>query len=183
MSEQEILKIIGSDARRMEILKAVRTLELPDWTIGAGFVRNPIWDHLHGYEKETPATDIDVAYYDSENQGEEIEKEYEARLNELIPAEWSVTNQARMAGYNNHTEDYTSTEDALAHWPETATAIGVTLLPDGELKLIAPYGLEDLVDLKVRMSPKFGDQREAFLKRVEKKKWLEKWPKLELIKE
>lgn len=48
MFEQEILKIIGSDARRMEILKAVRTLELPDWIIGAGFVRNPIWDHLHG---------------------------------------------------------------------------------------------------------------------------------------
>ena len=31
----------------------------------------------------------------------------------MIPAEWSVTNQARMAGYNNHTEDYISTEDAL----------------------------------------------------------------------
>lgn len=183
MSESKIIEIIKSDPKRMKILEAVRSLNLPDWIIGAGFVRNPIWDYLHGYEKETPATDIDVAYFDPENQSEEIEKEYEARLNSIIPAEWSVTNQARMAGYNNHTEDYTSTEDALSHWPETATAIGVTLLPNDELKLIAPYGLEDLVDLKVRMSPKFGDQREAFLKRVEKKKWLEKWPKLDLINE
>ncbi len=183
MTESEIIGVIKSNPQRLKILEAVRSLDLLDWVIGAGFVRNPIWDYLHGYEKETPATDIDVAYFDPANLSEEIEKEYETRLNELIPAEWSVTNQARMAGYNNHAEDYTSTEDALSHWPETATAIGVTMLPDGELKLIAPYGTEDLANLNLRMAPKFGDQYPAFLIRVEKKKWLEKWPKLKLIKE
>lgn len=183
MSENIVIEIIKSDPRRIKILEAVRSLNLPDWVIGAGFVRNPVWDHLHNYENETPSTDIDIAYFDPVNKDEEIEKEYETRLKEMIPAEWSVTNQARMAGYNNHTEDYISTEDALAHWPETATAIGVTMLDNGDLKLVAPYGLEDLINLKLRMCPKFGDQREGFLKRVEKKRWLEKWSKLELIDE
>ena len=42
--------------------------------IGAGFVRNPVWDHLHNYENETPSTDIDIAYFDPVNKDEEIEK-------------------------------------------------------------------------------------------------------------
>src|SRR5712664_2713902 len=43
-----IADIIAQDPVGMEQLRSVRTLDLPDWCIAAGFVRNRVWDHLHG---------------------------------------------------------------------------------------------------------------------------------------
>lgn len=181
MTEQDILKIIENDPWRMEVLKTVRSLKLPDWLIGAGFARNPIWDNLHGYEKQTPITDIDVAYFDPSDLSEETEIKYQNQLKEKIDADWSVTNQARMAMINNQNKNYSSTEDAIAHWPETATAIGIILQEDDKLRLVAPYGINDLVSLTLRMTPNFGDGIDAFKARTKKKQWLSKWPKLKII--
>lgn len=181
MNKEEVLKIIENDPWRMEVLEAVRSLELSDWLIGAGFVRNPIWDYLHEYNKQAHSTDIDIAYFDPYDLTEETEIKYQNELKKKINADWSVTNQARMSEINNQKEKYTSTEDAISHWPETATAIGVTLLTNNKLKLIAPYGVDDLISLNLRMTPKFGDGIEAFKARVQKKQWLLKWPKLKVI--
>lgn len=181
MDKQTISNLIKSDPWRMEALRAVRTLELPDWLIGAGFVRNLVWDNLHGYKKQTPLSDIDVAYFDPTNLDEASEKEFETRLKKIMDENWSVTNQARMAGINHFHREYTSTADAISHWPETATAIGVRLDNNDNIKLIAPYGTDDLTNLVLRMTPDLGDGREYFLKRIEKKQWLTKWPKLQII--
>lgn len=178
-----VLDLIEKDPKKMEVLRAVKSLDLPDWLVGAGFVRNQVWDHLHEYKDQTPATDIDVAYFDPNNTTEEVEKEYEKRLREMVDAEWSVTNQARMGKINNQTKEYISTEDAISHWPETATAVGVKINAEEALELIVPHGIDDLVNLRLRMTPEFGDGYEAFLKRVEKKQWLSKWPKLKMVKD
>lgn len=183
MTTDSIIELIQNDPWRMEALRAARSLELPDWLIGAGFVRNPVWDYLHGYTTPTPTTDIDVVYFDPGNLSEEVEKEYEAQLRTMMNADWSVTNQARMAKLNNQPAEYVSTEDALAHWPETATAIGVQLNPDDTLRLIAPHGISDLVTLQLRMTPGFTQGHRVILERVEKKQWLKKWPKLRVVDE
>lgn len=179
LTKEEIIKIIENDPFKMKVLKEVQSLNLPDWLIGAGFVRNTIWDNLHGHE--TPMTDIDVVYFDPSDLSEETETKYENKLRENIDTDWSVTNQARMARINNQDKNYSSTEDAISHWPETATAIGVTLTEDGKLRLIAPYGIDDLSSLTLRMSSKFGDGYDAFKARIEKKQWLAKWPKLKIV--
>jgi len=43
-SEQDISKIIEADDWMMDVLRAAEKLQLPDWWIGAGFLRNKIWD-------------------------------------------------------------------------------------------------------------------------------------------
>lgn len=48
MSEKALQTLISSDAQRWHLLDIVRSLALPDCWIGAGFVRNAVWDHLHG---------------------------------------------------------------------------------------------------------------------------------------
>jgi hypothetical protein len=50
----------------MDALVAVRGLGLASWCIGAGAVRNLVWDALH--DKVTPSelADIDVAYFDAD---------------------------------------------------------------------------------------------------------------------
>jgi uncharacterized protein len=80
----------------------------------------------------------------------------------------------------NRNEPYASTFDALSRWVETATAIAVTL--DGNrVKLIAPYGVGDLVNLIVRPTPLFKDRLQTFQDRVTAKQWLVKWPKLRVV--
>ncbi len=143
MKERDILHLIASDDEMMAALRAVETLSLPDWMIGAGFVRNKVWDYLHDFDKKTVSSeiDIDVVYLDGENQDEALEAGYEKRLDALCPGNWSVTNQVRMAKIHGH-EPYKSSEEAISYWPETATCLGVKI-EDGELN-------EDLFQLVFR---------------------------------
>ena len=71
----------------------------------------------------------------------------------------------------------------MSKWVETATAIGVSLDHNNKLKLTAPHGVKDLINLEVKMTPHFRgkvDLQEHYKKRVEEKKWQEKWPKLKV---
>lgn len=181
MDEAQILELIKNDSWMMQILAAAESMELPDWLIGAGFVRNKVWDHLHGYKKSTPPTDIDLVYFDKESKFDE--KEIESRLKTLVSeVDWEVVNQATAHNWNEE-EPYTSTADAISKWPETATGVGVTLKKD-ELKLIAPLGIDDLVNVIARPTPAFKvseKKRARVQERITQKHWKEKWPKLQVL--
>ena len=168
----------------MKALEAVRALNLPDSWIAAGFVRNLVWDALHGYSPPTPLNDVDVVYFDLNDTSEDIEKSYEKNLSDLMPdAPWSVKNQARMHLKNND-EPYTSTAEALCHWCETPTAVGARLNGDSSLELLAPLGTEDLIAGICRATP-FTLQKPGkindYLERVMSKVWQHRWPKLKIM--
>ena len=181
MKINEIIHIIEHDSWMMDVLLAAETLKLHDWMIGAGFVRNKIWDHIHAYRRpQVHTSDIDLIYYDTQNLSEEREKEYDAVLRKLMPLNWSAKNQARMHNMNGH-PPYENTEHALSNWVETCTCIAVTLDENKVLKLIAPYGIDDLVNLIVRPTPGFINNVDVLLERVGQKGWLKEWPRLKVI--
>lgn len=182
ITEEDIPGLIRSDRWMMEVLEAARTLDLPDWMIGAGFVRNRVWDYLHGFVNETvPTNDIDLIYYDPDCVDEAVEKEHDKRLSGLMDVEWSVKNQARMHLNYNPDCPYQSSEHALSHWIETATCVAVRLEDDDSLRFIAPHGIDDLVNLVLRPTP-FGMSRlEVFHERVRSKGWLQCWDKLRVV--
>lgn len=160
----------------MRVLAAVRDLDLPDCWVGAGFVRNLVWDELHGYAERTPLTDVDVVYFDPSDVREEAEATIAARLHEQLPdVPWEVVNQARAHRFHGHAP-YRSTTEALSHWVETATCIGARLGQDGRVEITAPYGVADLVTGTLRPVP----DRDIFTfnERISKKGWLKRWPKL-----
>src|SRR4029078_8498846 len=105
----------------MKQLRAVRSLRLPDWCIAAGFVRNRVWDHMHGIAPPRLAADIDVLYYDASELSKAPEQAYEARLNTLEPAPWQVRNQARMHVWKGLPQ-HKSTSDAMISRLDTADA-------------------------------------------------------------
>lgn len=178
MNKQDICQLINEDQWMLSILQAVRELQLPDWWIGAGFVRNKVWDTLHGFSDRTLLGDIDVIYFDASSMEEAPEQSYQSRLLQAMPDQtWSVTNQARMA-IINHDEPYTSSVDALSQWPETATCVAVTMDDQGAVHLAAPLGVADLVGMIVRPSPAFVPRLDRLIERQQGKKWKEKWPKL-----
>lgn len=76
-NEEDIIKAIEKDEWMMDLLRAVKTLNLPDWWICAGFVRSKIWDVIHNFSTRTPLPDIDVIYFDSKKVDELEEKKIE----------------------------------------------------------------------------------------------------------
>lgn len=188
MTNKDIILLIQNDKWMMDILKIVEDLNLPDWWIGAGFVRGKVWDTLHGYEKRTLVPDIDVIYFDKKDFVKSEEKsystkkeiEYQNALNKIMPkVKWSVTNQARMHLFHGD-KPYKNSKESLSNWVETATCIGVRINKN-KLTLVAPWGIDDLANLVLRPIPKFNKNRKTFYKRIKDKKWLKRWPKLQVI--
>jgi uncharacterized protein len=181
MNEQDIIREVKTDIWMMKILKTVKTLDLPDWWICAGFVRSKIWDILHGFESRTPLPDIDVIYFNTKNTDEMIEKRMEEKLKFLISdIPWSVKNQARMHVKNNMSP-YSSSLDGISKFPETVTALGVKLDGKNNVILKAPWGVQDVLNLEVKPTPYFyetKERREIYKTRVTNKNWKAVWPKL-----
>src|SRR5690606_24345583 len=118
-----------------------------------------------------------IVYYDPNNISMSLETELEASLLEKKPMyQWSIKNQARMHVKNND-HPFESVEDSMKRWPETATAVGITLNDTNEIRVIAPHGLDDLFNLVVRKSEFFRDEA-YYRERVRSKGWSTYWPKL-----
>lgn len=177
-NEEDILRVISEDKWMMELLHTVKTINLSDWWICAGFVRSKIWDVLHGLNTRTPLSDIDVIYYDPADTDEAVEKKIESRLRELMPdVPWSVKNQARMHVINN-LPPFTSTIDGISKFPETVTALGVKLNEQKNIELTAPWGIDDVINLKVKPTPLYVETKELmkiYENRVMKKNWDSIW--------
>ena len=183
MKYQDVLQdLLLNDPIRMKALYAVQALELSDGWIGAGLVRDAVWDHLHGYGQRPVSGDVDVVWFDPKNCSSVVDSALEETLSRQSPVfNWSVKNQARMHQRNDN-EPYCSTANALRYWPETATAVAVRIGRSTLLEIIAPYGLDDLFERRLRATPFFeSDKRDVFWQRVVAKRWLERYPDLELI--
>lgn len=168
----------------MTALRHVASLHLPDWWIGAGFVRSKIWDTMHDYTERTPLPDVDVIYFDPSDLREETEKQIDAKLRALdATIIWSTKNEARMH-LKNGDKPYTSSTDALAQWTETPTCIGASLDARGNVIITAPHGVEDLLQGIIRPTPavlKQPSRTAIFNERMHKKNWPAHWPKLRII--
>lgn len=167
-------------------LVAVRTLNLPSWCIGAGAVRNLVWDSLHGLDTPSALSDIDVAYFDSTDLSAERDATFQSLLARTHPQfPWEVTNQAAVhtwfeATFGHAVPPFRSLEAAVASWPEYATAVGLTLLPDDSIKVTAPYGLDDLFAMVVRRNP-VRVSVATYRERVAQKQYRNRWPRAVIV--
>jgi hypothetical protein len=176
-----IADIIAQDPVGMEQLRAVRALGLPDWCIAAGFVRNRVWDHLHGIVPARAPADIDVLYYDATDLSKDREFEFEDRLDDLLPGQpWQVRNQARMHVWKGLPQ-HKSTSDAMTYWLETVTAVGVRLEANESISVIAPLGVGDLLGLVCRPTEFGRTQLKDYEGRIAQKRWRELWPKVRFV--
>ncbi|MDD1014967.1 nucleotidyltransferase family protein [Pseudomonas rubra] len=180
--EARVQQIISTDTRRWQLLDVVRRLDLPDCWIGAGFVRNAVWDHLHERRPSPLTGDVDVIWFDPDRADHGEDQRLEAALRTLAPGiDWSVKNQARMHSRNGDSP-YGSSAQAMSFWCETATAIAVRRTAAGVCEVSAPLGLDDLFELLLRPSRRFVvDKRQVYEERIAAKAWLSKWPKLRCV--
>lgn len=178
--EAQLKTWILEDKMRVTALEQVAALftelNISDWYIAAGFVRNLVWSKQHSMSFIT-LNDIDVIYFCKEEESVYRDRLIELALSERLKLPWSVKNQARMHEKNNH-HPYTSTLDAMSYWPEQQTAVAVKIDEQGELKLQALFGFDTLFSLSVSFNPKANEQ--LFMERVASKPWFKQYPQLSL---
>lgn len=158
----------------------------PHAYLSAGVLRNTVWAYLHGQSFDLQYSDVDVIYCDATEMDQHSQKQLQHNLERLFPQQqWDVVNQALVhtwyRGENGkRIQPLTSVEHALSLWPDTATAIAVRVNASGELELIAPFGLQDLFELKLRWNSALVSYA-TFKKRVDSKQWLQQWPQLQEV--
>jgi hypothetical protein len=147
----DVAALIVAGPWRRSVLEVVRQHRLPDWAVGAGFVRSAVWDALHGHHEPTPLADVDVLYFDRSNHSREREVEIEEDLTTaMVNVPWSVRNQARMH-LRNGDRPYADTTDALRYWFETRPT---------------PRGREKLAEYR---------------QRIGEKNWRAYWPQVRIL--
>ena len=185
--EERLIAIARGSAWFMPVLRAVRELGLASWCVGAGAVRNLVWDALDQRRTPSALADIDVAYFDACDLAPEREAELQQRLARMLAdTPWEVTNQAGVhrwfeACFGESVRPLSSLEDAVASWPEYATCVGLALLPDDAIRVIAPYGLGDLFSQVVRRNPTRVSAA-TYRRRVEQKCYAERWPNVAIVR-
>jgi uncharacterized protein len=141
----DIAAFIVAEPWRRAVLDAVRRQRLPDWAVGAGFIRSAVWDAI------------------------------EKALGEALPdIPWSVKNQARMHRHNGDAP-YADTADALRSWLETPTAVAIRIGDDGAATLLAPFGVDDLLAMACRPTPRGRQRLSAYQSRLREKNWRARW--------
>lgn len=176
----ELAAFIQRQPEITRLLRLLDRLDLPDSWIGGGCIRRAVWDFLQGRCSTASCDDVDVIYFDSASTRWEHDKSIEASLCRIFPdASWSVKNQARMHRRNGDAP-YLSSADAVWHWPETCSAIAARFV-GGSIILMAPHGIDDLVNGVVRPTRAIEGRMHVYRRRITAKNWMRRWPGLTVV--
>lgn len=157
----ELESIVRAAPSLMQVLRTVRDLDLPDWMIFSGAIYQRVLNHRTGRPADHGIRDYDLGYFDPDVSYEaedrvirRVAAAFDAPLSEMVEAR----NQARVHLWfeGKFGEPYTplrSTAEAVERFVSPLFAVGVRLEADDALSLVAPFGLDDLFDLRLRPNP------------------------------
>lgn len=168
--EARIRAVLRDCPRFMQCLRVVAEVHPGAW-VGAGAVRNPLWHRWHGREGEPEATDLDVVWFDASGIPSDAELQQAVRVR-LPGFEIDAENQALV---QNKAQNLAQ---AVGRWPEPATCIAARWT--GEIELLAPLGLDDVVGMIIRRNPVLPEV--VYRTRVKKKRWKFRFPWVVVMK-
>ncbi len=178
--QRELQRIVLGTPWLVDVLRTVNDVVPHPAYVGAGAIRNLVWDALDDAHQVIPVDDVDLVYFEPDHP---TPTAWSLRLRDALPQlRLDITNQANVHVWQSQQlgrpiARYASLDAAIASWPETATAVAVKLSPSGSLSIVAPYGLDDLFGLQLRPSPGLNDPN-AYLARIRTKRWHLRWPRL-----
>jgi hypothetical protein len=160
--EDRLRAILRASPRLMQVMTVARDLDLPDWLFFSGAIYQPVWNHLTGRAPEHGIKDYDLGYFDPDTSWDAedaVIRRVAAAFLPPLSAQVEVRNQARVhLWFEDHFgEPYAPlgcTAEALERFAAPACAVGARLEEDGELTLVAPFGLEDVFAMRLRPNPR-----------------------------
>lgn len=171
MNKEEIEELLLDNPIIIRTCNYLHDIEATDCLIGGGLLRNIIWNKLLGYKMTHALKDIDIVYYDANTREKYVTSKKICGLpiqfkNQAFIHEW----------YNWYGEKefkpYKSLEGAVASWSELCTCIAIG--PQSKYKLVIPNGLDDLLNLTVRLNSKSN------MSLLSKEIWIDRLNKLSL---
>jgi uncharacterized protein len=186
--EKLLSDVILASPLLRSILERWDQVALPDAWLVAGAVAQTYWNHSHRLAPAHGIKDVDIVYFDATDLSQEAEAAHEARIRAVFAdcrVSFDVKNEARVhlwyaQKFGYAIRPYVSSEQAIATFPTTATAVGVRSRQAGveRLELCAPYGLDDLLGLVVR--PNKAQITEAIYA-TKVRRWRSLWPQLKFV--
>jgi len=184
--EDELIAILTATPWFIDVLATAAAVKAPDAWVGAGAIRDLVWDVTFGSGFDPAAIkDVDFVFFDPDDLSPEHDDEVEAALTALDPSiEWDAKNQAAVhlwypKRFGLTVEPLRSTTDAIATWPEYATCVGARWF-DGGIEIAAPYGLDDLLDGLYRRNPDRVTEEE-YERRLARKNPTQRWPGVRVV--
>ncbi len=160
----QLVAIVEQSPRLMSVLHVVQQEALPDALVFSGAVYQTVWNALTGRPCSYGIKDYDVGYYDRDPSYEaedNVIRRVAAALDEPLRPMVEARNQARVHlwfadKFGHPFEPLTGTEEALDRFVCPAFAVGVRLEHSGRMTVVAPFGLEDVFEMRLRVNPLRG---------------------------
>jgi hypothetical protein len=152
-------EIVRASPTLMTVLRTLRELELPDMLVMSGAVYQTAWNALTGRPLDYGIKDYDVGYFDPDSSYDAedvVIRRVAASFDEPLRSAVEVRNQARVhvwfASHFGHPygSPLTHTAEALTRFVCPAFAVGVRLAADDQIRVAAPFGLEDVFTMRLR---------------------------------
>lgn len=183
MREDELRELVGRSPWLLRVLGVVRDCGLPDAWVGAGAVRDLVWGERFGDGFDPSSVrDVDVVFFDPTDLSRANDDRATARLVAAWPEpRWEAKNQAAVHTWypakfgGGPVAPLRGIAEAVATWPEYATAVAVRVDADDRIGVCAPHGLDDLLDGVWRRNPtRVGP--EISRQRLARQRPAERWP-------
>jgi hypothetical protein len=183
----ELVALLRASAWVMDVLDVVRSVNPPEWWVGAGVIRDVVWGERFGRGFDpADVNDVDVAFFDPLDLSKARDQYVEQSLVSARPdVNWEAKNQAAVhtwypSRFGKSVEPLESVADAVATWPETAACVAVRSSQRGTIEVLAPHGLDDLLDGVWRHNPVRATVAE-YRRRLARKRPAERWPRVQMI--
>ncbi len=149
-----LVAMIREEPVLMEVLTGIG--DLPDGLLVAGALYNLAWNRLTGRPGLADVADIDVFYFDDSDLAYEAEDAVIRRLAgrfDHLPLPVQVRNQARVhlwfeQKFGGPFTPLHSAGEMLERYASKTHAVGARL-SDGEIELLAPFGLDDVFSFRI----------------------------------
>lgn len=154
----------------------------PEAWLAAGCVVQSVWNLLTDRPANQGILDYDVAYYDAD-LSEQTESGWIDAMTAAFPqTKLDIKNQARVhlwypRKFGVQIPPFVSVSAAMATWTTTATATAARRR-QGRWELLAPFGLDDLLELVLRPNRSLID---AKIYAAKASRWQALWPELRIL--
>lgn len=184
--ESRLSDIVRNDTDLMRVLTTIRALELPDWLVFSGAIYQSVWNNLTDRQPGYGVKDFDVGYFDPDiswDAEDVVIRRVAAAFEEPLRSRVETRNQRRVsewfpAKFGEPYPPVSETAEALQRFVAPCFAVGVRLEDDGQITVVAPFGLNDVFAMTIRSNPNRPVAKD-WAKVIERA--LDRWPELIVI--
>jgi uncharacterized protein len=184
-AEERFLEIVRADPTVRVILERGPELGVGDWWLTAGVLFQTVWNSLTGRPAGTGIRDADFFYYDADTSWDAEDDVIRAgeKLFADLPMPVEIRNEARVHlwyadRFGIPAPPFRDCRDAIDHFAAICCCFGVTAAPDGDVRVDAPHGYDDLFAMVVRPNRRLAPPT---VYEVKAARWAAQWPELTVL--